>query len=79
MGLLEEIDEQIEAIQRRRVSIAAYLKDTGNVKAAEKIENIGKKNNAQKFRLGAGCLRELKMAVIMDEFTLASYEPECSL
>ena len=31
----------IEAIQRRRVSIAAYLKDTGNVKAAEKIENIG--------------------------------------
>jgi len=79
MGLLEEIDEQIETIQKRRTSVAEYFKGTGNTKAAEKIEHISKSVNEQKFCLNAKNLKELKMAVIMDGFTLASYGPECSL
>ena len=41
--------------------------------------NISKKNREPVFKLRKTSLSELRIACIMDRFTLDSYSPECNL
>ena len=78
MGIIDELDKQIELIKKRRQSTISYLRNLGRAKDAELLESLGKSASGM-FKLQAKTLKELRVAAIMDQFTLESYRPECQL
>lgn len=83
MTMLRKIDNRIAELRKIRQEISALL----NGKTAE--QNIAKKKTdtpeivaspvAERKKLRAGTLKELRVAAIMDEFTLECFRPECDL
>lgn len=71
---LEIIGERIQAIQTRKERIKNIL-NKFEVALPEAEQEISKFS----YRLSAKSLKELKVACVMDRFTLDSYSPECNL
>jgi len=78
MGIISELDEQIELVKKRRQDTVVFLQKLGRIEDAQMLENLGK-ISGRTFKTQAKTLKELRVAVIMDEFTLESYRPECQL
>ena len=74
MGIAEE---WIEYLNERKNDIQDFLETEYHVDTFELIQ----KNSRTFFsnKLQAENLKELRMACIMDQFTLESYKPECNL
>lgn len=70
------IDKRIESVQSRRKAILELLKSLG-----EDVQNIEEKRVVPTsfFKCAADKLKNLKVAAIMDRFTLDSFKPECNL
>lgn len=77
MNIINEIDTQIRKIQQNRQTIINYLRAQGNNTLLDDGLNQAVMNTP--FSLKARTLKELKVAAIMDQFTLESYRPECQL
>ncbi len=78
MGIIDELDREIELVKRRRQNTISFLRRLGRNSDAEMLENLGKTMTGT-FKLRAKTLKELRVAAIMDQFTLESYRPECQL
>ena len=78
MGIIDELDRQIELIKKRRQNTSAFLRKLGRTEDADMLESLGKSASGM-FKLQAKTLKELRVAAIMDQFTLESYRPECQL
>ena len=78
MGIIDELDREIELIKKRRQNTINFLRNLGRNEDAEMLENLGKTVTGT-FKLRAKSLKELRVAAIMDQFTLESYRPECQL
>lgn len=74
---MSKIDTLIEHLKKQRTQLAHFLVDENYVSAAE----LAKSKLCHNYFTGlkANTLKELKMACIMDRFTLDSYRPECNL
>ena len=74
MGIAEE---WIEYLNERKNDIQDFLETEYHVDTFELLQ----KNSRTFFsnKLQAENLKELRMACIMDQFTLESYKPECNL
>ena len=77
MGILEEIGRELERIAQRKEEAKSFLDTSGFPELAESLE--GSALLSRMFHLRAKSLKELRMAAIMDQFTLESYRPECVL
>ena len=77
MNIINEIDVQIEKIQRNSQTIKEFICSQGkeDLLNALSFKNTG----TTPFILRAKSLKELRVAAIMDQFTLESYRPECQL
>lgn len=73
---LSYIDKRIEYIQKQNEKITDIVGKMG-IKLTKK--NEFKKNLIYNFNLKIEKLKDLKVACIMDEFTLNSFSPECNL
>lgn len=78
MGIIDELDREIGLIKKRRQNTISFLRNLGRISDAEMLENLGKTVTGT-FKLRAKTLKELRVAAIMDQFTLESYRPECQL
>lgn len=78
MGIIDELDREIALIKKRRQNTINFLRNLGRNSDAEMLENLGKTVTGT-FKLRAKTLKELRVAAIMDQFTLESYRPECQL
>ena len=74
---MSKIDAWIEHLKQQRTQLADFLVKGNYVSAADLEENTRNRNYFSGLR--AHTLKELKMACIMDRFTLDSYKPECNL
>ncbi len=77
MNIINEIDEQIQKINQNRQIIIDHLQKQGNGLLADTL--INKNTAGSSFSLKANSLKNLRVAAIMDQFTLESYRPECQL
>ena len=71
MGIIDELDRQIELIKKRRQNTSAFLRKLGRTEDADMLESLGKSASGM-FKLQAKTLKELRVAAIMDQFTLES-------
>lgn len=78
MGIIDELDREIEQIKIRRQNMVTFLLKLGRTEDAEMLDNLEKAVTGT-FKLQAKNLKDLRVAAIMDEFTLESYYPECQL
>ena len=70
------IDKKIENVQQRRKAVLELLKSLGeNVSEIEQQPVV----SANIFSCAAKKLKDLKVAAVMDRFTLDSFKPECNL
>lgn len=73
---LSYIDKRINLLEKRKEEIFNNLEKLGiQINQTKQV----KKSVTNKFKLDIKELKELKIACIMDEFTLNSYLPECNL
>ena len=77
MNIINEIEEQIQKIKQHRQIIIDHLQKQGNNALLDSL--IDKNVSRSSFSLKAKSLKELRVAAIMDQFTLESYRPECQL
>lgn len=70
---LKNIDERMQKLVKRQEKIKSILNGLG-VETDQQKECLQKK-----FYLEKNSLKELKIACVMDRFTLDSYQPECCL
>lgn len=70
------IDDRISHLNKKKNAIKELLKIYGR-----NVENIGQNNKQQiqQFKLSSDTLKDIKVACVMDRFTLDSYAPECNL
>lgn len=71
---MKYIDQQIEYFKGRKEQVLKRMADMGI-----DVENFKTIPELPRFKLKAKSLKELKVACIMDRFTLDSYAPECQL
>lgn len=71
---LSFLEKKIKELQDKNLNIKNTLENMGH-----KLDIEKPKNNGLIFETKAKCLKELKIACVMDRFTLDSYMPECSL
>lgn len=76
MNIIEELDMLIDNIKERKNKYIQYLENKGDLDYVKQLQESHAQNV---FTLKAKSLKELRMAVIMDQFTLESYRPECQL
>ena len=69
MGIIDELDREIELVKRRRQNTISFLRRLGRNSDAEMLENLGKTMTGT-FKLRAKTLKELRVAAIMDQITL---------
>lgn len=72
---LSYIDRSIVSLQEKQKKIEELFKHLGIALNKEKA----KANVSREFNLKTSSLKQLKVAAIMDRFTLDSYAPECEL
>ena len=77
MNIINEIDVQIEKIQRNSQTIKEFICSQGKEDLLNALSF--KSTGTTPFILRAKSLKELRVAAIMDQFTLESYRPECQL
>lgn len=72
----KQIEKRILSVQARRKAIIALLKELG-----EDVSKMEQKKvvSANVFSCAAKKLKDLKVAAVMDRFTLDSFAPECNL
>lgn len=71
------IDEWIDYLKKQKSKLSNYLEKECNVNVVELLK--GEKKTVFSSQLHAAKLKDLRMACIMDRFTLDSYSPECNL
>lgn len=71
---MQFIDKQIAYFKERKKEIINEL-----VKIGANPEELEQKEESLLFQLNKNTLKELKIACVMDRFTLDSYAPECNL
>ncbi|NFM09426.1 glycosyltransferase [Clostridium botulinum] len=72
---LSYIDKRISYLEKQKKNVIESLKTIGiNIKKRESNNNL-----VQKFSLDITTLKELRVACVMDRFTLDSFSPECTL
>ena len=74
--MLKRIDSRIGELERIKREIQTLLAETGSGEAV--TEDTQKSRNTG-FTLQAPSLKKLRMAAIMDTFTLGCFRPECEL
>lgn len=75
--MINEIDSHIEIIEKMRKKIVNYLHGHGfEVNESDEADRITPTRN---YTINIQELKDLKMAVVMDRFTLDSFSPECNL
>lgn len=77
MNIFNEIDAQIQKIKENRKKITDYLLKRGHSALLDSLQYDNGSDSP--FSLKAKSLKELRVAAIMDQFTLESYRPECQL
>ena len=73
MSVIRTLKEQRKQVQKRKQEIRSLLQDMG-----EKITDL-EADGIEVRPLQAENLKDLRVAAIMDEFTLACFAPECQL
>jgi len=68
-----DIDKLIDNIKKRKIEVLNILSKNGFINE----KPIAKE--PQMFKIKANCLSDIRIACIMDRFTLDSYSPECNL
>ncbi len=76
MNIIDELDLQINKINENTQSIIQYLSEKGYKYLADRLQG---NSSHLLFPLDIHSLKELRMAAIMDSFTLVGYQPECQL
>lgn len=79
MDILVEIAERVRQWQTVRAQAIEALNAAGAEKMAEGLSDEGGSEKGMEFPLRAAKLSELRIAAVMDRFTLDSYAPECQL
>lgn len=74
---MKSVNEWIDHLKRRQSELKKFVEKEFNIDAKELIEEDRKTIFSD--RLMATQLKNLRMACIMDRFTLDSYSPECNL
>lgn len=77
MNIINEIDAQIEKIQQNSQTIKEFICSQGKGELLDTL--LPRSAGKSPFVLRAKSLKELRVAAIMDQFTLESYRPECHL
>lgn len=72
---LSYIDKSIMNLQEKKKKVEELFKRLGMTLSKDNNEG----NFSKEFTLKASSLKELKVAAVMDRFTLDSYAPECQL
>ncbi len=78
MGIIEELGLEIKNVVQRKNRVVDFFNKYGHKNIAKEIDELYS-NKSDLFELNVKKLRDLKMAVIMDQFTLESYRPECNI
>lgn len=78
MDIIEELLQQLKKIEAKKENTIQMMLDYGFENYAEQLSNSHKKN-MKLFDININALSDLKVAAIMDPFTLESYRPECSI
>lgn len=79
MGLYQ-IDKEIERLIQRKSHTLELLKSNGyNISDIYDKQEAEDEKNFKNFNLNAKSLKQLRVACIMDAFSLNSYRPECIL
>lgn len=73
----ERIREEIDRLRKLRLEASELLQETGYSILLQKRKKKEEGNTS--FPLRAELLKELRVAAVMDRFTLDSYAPECNL
>lgn len=74
----ERIREELDGLRKLRIEASELLQNTGYSALLQKSEGKEEGDKAL-FSLRAEQLKELRVAAVMDRFTLDSYAPECNL
>lgn len=74
---MKMLDELMDYLKERKKHLGDFLREECHVDTEKLLEN--QINTAFSGKLHAKTLKELKVACIMDRFTLDSYKPECNL
>lgn len=78
MSLEERAKKQIESMRKLREEAIQLLRDTGYGILLD-TNSEQKSDDSEMFPLRVKNLKELRVAAVMDRFTLDSYQPECNL
>lgn len=75
----EQARQHLSRIRKLREEALTLLMDTGYEDIAQRVLQSSNGKNREYFPLRCKTLKELRVAAIMDRFTLDSYAPECEL
>lgn len=74
---MSRMEEWLNYLKRKKEHIRSFLEEECQIDTRKILEEQSKTPFSEKLQ--AKCLKELRVACIMDRFTLDSYAPECNL